>query len=262
MGITSAGLLLVLAAPAALGQDPPPAPPPTPERIEAAVQNLERAFLQGELGERLRAIEEAADLADPKVIRALAQGLGDREGPVRLAAVEALRFQHHPAALAELHAALEKERIPKVEDKELAELILAIGQHASASSFELLAGRPLDSLHEHSNRARILALGRIRTPASVSELIALMNKAGRGARGHTQFQGDFRLALWALTGTDEGIGIAGWQRWWNDHKHALELPDELAEKPRQLALRWRVTWITPAERKQVRKREPGERGGG
>ncbi len=253
-------LLSILAGLAADRQDPPPPPEPSPERVKTALERLGQAFREGQPGERLRAIQEAASLADPEVIRAIANGIADEETTVRLASLEALRFQRHPAALEELHAAFRKNRVPEKEDKERAELILAIGQHASPSSLDLLSGGSLDSLHEHSTRARILALGRIRTPRSAAELMSLMNKAGRGPHGQQQFRGDFRLALWALTGTDEGVGIEGWQRWWNDHKQSLDLPDRPPEKPRELALRWRLTWMSPAELEAARKRERSDRG--
>lgn len=242
-------LLLLLAFPAAPApQDPPPpAPEPSPEAVRAAVEGLERAFSEGQPGERLRAIEAAAGLAAPEVAAAIGRGLRDAEAEVRAAAVDALRYMPHPAALDELHALLRKDRELRKRDKELAQVYLAIGQHASPGSLALLADGPLDSIHEHSTRARILAMGRVRDPQAVAELVSLMNKAGRGRRG-PDFRNDFRLALWALTGSDEGTTYEAWQRWWNDNKRDLTLPEGVAETPRELAARWRMTWRSPGER--------------
>jgi HEAT repeat protein len=238
-------VLTLLAAPPA--QDPkPPPPPPAPEAVRSAVEALERAFSKGESGERVRAIEAAAELADESVVGQIARGLDDKEPGVRQAAVKALRFQSHPKAIEPLNAALKKQVRREIPDQELAALITAVGQHASRSSLELLAGGTLERTHEHSTRARILALGRIRDPEAVAELIALMNKAGQGQAGAGNlYDRDFRLALWALTGRDEGAARESWMRWWNDNKRTLEIAPEPALEPRPLALQWRRLWARP-----------------
>jgi len=260
--------LLLALLPAPRPQDPAPTPPaPAPEVVEAAVEGLEKAFAKGEAGERVRAIEAAAEVADAKVVDLLARGLDDKELEVRSAALEALRFQEHPSAVDALNKCLRKKGHQKIDDKELAALILAVGQHGSATSLGLLSGGALDRTREHSTRARIQALGHVRDPRSVEELIALMNKAGGGRGGAgSLFDRDFRLSLWALTGTDEGGARESWMRWWNDNKHTLELPDEPAETPRALAVQWRAMWATPRERQRERHKDGngpgrGRRGG-
>jgi hypothetical protein len=183
---------------------------------------------------------------------------------VRAAALEALRYQEHPSAVDALNKCLRKRARRKPEDKELAELFGAVGQHGDASSLELLCGGTLDRTREHSTRARIQALGRVRDPRSVAELIALMNKAGggRGGAGNL-FDRDFRLALWALTGTDEGGARESWMRWWNDNKKSLELPEAPPDEPRALAAQWRRLWAPPRNRAQAGKGPGrGRRGGG
>jgi hypothetical protein len=257
-------LALALLALAPAAQDPTPPPAPPPEQVQAAVEALEEAFSQGEAGERVRAIEAGAGIAAAEVVQAIARGLDDKEASVRTAALSALRYQAHPSALEALHAAYRKAARKKIEDKELAELILAIGQHASASSFELLSGGALDRTREHSTRARIRALGRVRDPRAVEELIALMNKAGRGRGGAGGlFERDFRLSLWALTGTDEGAARESWMRWWNDHKRTLTLPEEIAVEPRQLAVQWRALWSESGKERATgnERKGAGRRGG-
>jgi len=242
--ILSTLLVLLGAGP---GQDPvTPPPAPSPGEVRSAVEALERAFEGGEAGERVRAIEAAASLADPAVVEKLAQGLDDEQASVRQAALRALRFQPHASAVDALHTSLRKKSRQKVEDKELAELLLAVGQHASPSSIELLCGGTLDRTREHSTRARIHALGRVRDPRAVAELIALMNKAGggRGGAGNL-FERDFRLSLWALTGSDQGAARESWMRWWNDNKRTLELSGEPPDQPRALAAQWRRMWSPP-----------------
>jgi hypothetical protein len=251
--------LLLLAAPPAQDPDAPP-PGPSPEQVEAALARLEAAFDGGEAGERIRAIGAAADVADAEVVERIADALGDKEGSVGAAALEALRYSLHPAAVGALEDHLRRRSRQKPEDEELAALLLAVGQHGAATSLPLLAGGTLDRTRERSTRARIQALGRIRDPRAVGELISLMNKAGRGRGGAGNlFDRDFRLALWALTGTDEGAAQESWMRWWNDHKHDLELPEEAPGQPRALAMQWRALWASPRDREQGRRRR---RGGG
>lgn len=239
-------LLPLLAPPQGDGARPPPAPDAA--RVEAALAQLESAWKLGEAGERVRAIEAAAELGDARVIGAIARGLDESEPSVREAAVTALRYQPHPEALERLHRALRKAPRSADEDQRVAELLLAVGQHGSPSSLELLADGALDRTREHSTRARIRSLGRVRDPAAVEALIALMNKAGAGARGGGLFEADFRLALWSLSGSDQGLARESWMRWWNDHKRGFAVTPEPAEEPRALAQRWRALWETPAER--------------
>lgn len=259
MWTTLLALAPLLAAPAFQDETPPPGP--DPERVAAALASLETALKRGEAGERVRAIEDAADLADGEVVGWIARGLGDKQPSVRDAAVRALRYQGHPAALEALEKALRKAPRSPDEDEAVAELVLAVGQHASPGSLALLADGGLDRTRSHTTRARIQALGRIRDPRAVEELVSLMNRAGNGRLGGgAQFDGDLRLALWALTGTDEGPARESWMRWWNDHKREFSVAPEPPEEPRTLATRWKALWETPAERearKQQRERGKG-----
>ena len=136
---------------AATAQDPTPPPGPPPEQVARAVETLEQAFARGEAGERVRAIEAGAALASAEVVRQIARGLEDEDAHVRAAALGALRFQEHPSALEALHAAYKKAARKKPDDKELGELILAIGQHASRSSLGA-ALRPAPSTAPASTR--------------------------------------------------------------------------------------------------------------
>ncbi len=254
-------LLFLCAQPQGDGAQPPPAPDPA--RVEAALEALESAWKGGESGERVRAIQGAADLGDTKVIAAIARGLDEREAVVRDAAVAALRYQPHPAALERLHAALRKAPRSPDEDRRVAELVLAVGQHGHPSSLALLADGALDRTREHSTRARIRALGRVRDPAALEALIALMNKAGNGRLGGgALFEADLRLSLWSLSGSDQGLARESWMRWWSEHKRDLVVAPEPPEEPRALAQRWRVLWETPAERAEREARRKGREGDG
>jgi hypothetical protein len=242
-------------------QEPARSPaPPDPARVASALAALESAWKGGAAGERVRAIEEAAELGDAQVIAAIARGLDQREDAVRDAAVAALRYQPHPAALERLHAALRAAPRSPEQDARVAELVLAVGQHASPSSIELLADASPDRTREHTTRARIRALGRVRDRAALEALNALRRKAGTGARGGALFDADFRLALWSLTGTDPGLAPESWTRWWNEHGRDFAVAPQPPEEPRLLAQRWRALWETPAERAARGEPRRGRRG--
>jgi len=255
-------LALAIAIALPLHAQEPEREPPSKELVESVLDTLKRAFASGESGERLRALEAARDVVHEDVVVLVARGLKDKEIEVRTAALEILRYHEHPRALAELERAHAKNKeFGEKKDEARAELVLAIGQHASPGSLKLLARGSLDSVRKHTTRARIQALGRIRSKDAVEELIALMNKAGRGRQGQgSQFQSDLRLSLWALTGTDEGRVREDWQRWWNDNKRDLRLPEEPSSEPRQLAQRWRRAWATPedGERKGSGRKQRGD----
>jgi hypothetical protein len=257
--MTKIALLAVLSL-LAPSQEPARTPAPAdPARVAAALAALESAWKDGESGERVRAIQAAAELSDAKLVAAIARGLDERDVAVRDAAVTALRYQPHPAALERLHAALRKAPRSPEEDRRVAELVLAVGQHGSPSSIELLADAAPDRTREHATRARIRALGHVRERAALEALIALRIKAGPGARGGALFDADFRLALWSLTGTDQGLAPESWTRWWNEHGRDFAVAPQAPEEPRALAQRWRALWETPAERAARGERGRGKR---
>ncbi len=93
--------------------------------------------------------------------------------------------------------------------------------------------------------ARVLSLGRIRTKDSVKALIDLMEVAGRGKI--QPFMADFRLALCALTGIDQGTSQDLWAGWWREHKDGLKIATVEPELPKGLQRRWQRYWARPGE---------------
>ena len=241
--------LLLLALP----QDPPA---PDPERIDAAVRELRAAFAGKETEPKVDAVKKAREVVDAAVIDALAKGLKE-ERPVQEAVLEALRWTDHPAALEALHAAYRRDR-KLAEDEELfAVLLKSIGQHASSASIGILAEHPFARPDHAAIQARILGLGRIRDPRSVSELIGMMQAVGRAKSA--PYMADFRLALGALTGVDRGKTVEAWIAWWNDHKKDYEVPEEMPPLPEASQRRWNRYWGLDYEVGRKEKRE--DRGG-
>jgi hypothetical protein len=226
----------LLVAPTAL--DEPPLP--TPEQVEATVAELEQAFKKGEPSERVAAIEKAAVVLDRKVVVLVAKGLKDKDRAVVEAALEGLRVMDHPESVAQLHRGLKTVKALKKDDKHLAALLRAIGQHGSPDSLKVLLDDPLANNNHKVVEARILAIARIRTPDAVAGLMNLMQKVGR--QKVQPYMQHFSLALQVLTGADEGRSRDAWIAWWNDNKRTLEVSPELPDLPRRTLNTWQRYW--------------------
>jgi hypothetical protein len=229
---------LLLAATAA--QTPPPAGTPA-ERARAAVAELEQAFAKADAGPRLRAIESAAEVPGADVARGIARGLGDRDLAVQRAAIDALRFHPDPRAFEELLARA-KTKAARADATLYALLLRAVGQHGDPRAIELLSENPWSAPDAQVIQARILGLGRIRTPAALDALQGLLQIAG--PLKTQPFMKDFRLALWSLTGTDQGESQELWLRWLRANKKTA-IAKEAPAEPRELARRWTATWAKP-----------------
>ena len=235
-------LLSLLLAVVPFVQEPPKPVEPDPVRVKAAVTELKEAFAKTEPGPRLRAIQSAATLADGEVVGLIARGLGDKDLSVQNAAIEALRYNEHKKALEELHTRAKlkaaKENLPVY-----ATLIRAIGQHCSPSSIDVLNDNPWSTPDAAVLQAKILSLGRIHTRESVKALTDLMEVAG--INKIEPFMPDFRLALWAQTGADQGASRDLWLRWYRENKDKLKLLETPPAEPKELVKRWTRYWSKP-----------------
>ena len=231
--------------------------PPDPERVKSAVQDLREAFSKGDAAARIQAIEASSELLDPEVIAGIDKGLRDEDENVRAAAVTAFRTMDHPAALKALHQELERNKKLELASDHVVSVIKAIGEHGSNESVAVLT-KDLFSYGDHKViTARILALGNIRTTASVEALFDLMKLAG--PRKVQPYMSEFRLALLVLTGADQGPSQELWVRWWNDHKKELTVLPEPPQLAKPDARRWYAFWDRyPKEERQEKR---GERGG-
>lgn len=234
-------------------------PPKAPDSdaVKVAVTTLKEAFAQGDAGPRIRAIEGAAGLADPEVVRQLGRGLGDKDVAVQKAAIEALRFNRHEKACDELLARA-KSKAAKDDLPLYATLIRAIGQHGDPRSIEILSENPWSAPDAQVIQARILGLGRVRTKEAVKALTDLMEVAGY-ARVQP-FMKDFRLALWSLTGVDQGEARDLWLQWFRENRSNLKIAADAGAEPKELSRRWQVYWAEPSGPTAPGKERPPARG--
>ena len=244
---------IALALPCPQTREPAPA---TPERIAAAVKELEAAFSKGKPEERAAAIVSNQEVVDAQVVAWFVKGLKSGDKPVRDAAAEALRFARHPDALSALQDALKRERKLGKDLEFLTRLTKCVGQHQSESSIELLADNVFQPREHRLIEARILALGNIRSRRACEELIGLMRTADR--ERVQPFMEAFRLALMSITGVDQGLSQDAWMAWWNNSKSTFEPPRPAPPLPREMQRRWNYYWGLDAPKGREKRR--GERG--
>jgi len=231
---------------------------PDPEKVKARDERLEVAFDEGEVEDRVAALEDSTGLADAAVIEWQARGLADKEPTIRDAGLQALRRTFHPQALEALTKFYKRKKKQLREDEELcARFVQAIAQHGNAESLPLLSENPFGTLSGPIVKAHILGLGNIRTKESAEALVDLMRAAGRNRIQN--YMGDFRMSLMRLTGVDQGNSQDAWTRWWNDHHKDLEIAAEPPLLPREWQRRWDAYWGN--ERRYDRPPERGGRGG-
>jgi len=245
-------LPIVLAISALVTNPAPQAKPPSPDaaRIKTALVELKEAFAKPDAGPRIRAIEGAADISDADVVRYFGRGLDDKDVSVQKASIEALRFSAHAKALDEL---LARARMKAAKDDLplYAALIRAIGQHEDPRAIEVLTDNLWSAPDAQVVQAKILGLGRVRTKESLKALTDLMEVAGPYKM--QPFMKDFRLALWSLTGIDQGESRDLWLRWHRENKSAVKIQAQPATEPRELSRRWEQYWAKPGAEGETEK---------
>lgn len=245
----------VFAAPST--EDPPKPVVVETDRTKAALDELKSAFAKPEAGPRLRAIESARDIDDDEVVRAVARGLGDKDLTVQSAAIEALRFNPNGRAFDELLARA-KVKSAKDDLTVYAALLRAVGQHGDPKSIDVLTENLWAAPDAQVIQAKILGLGKIRTKESLKELVDLMQVAGQNKI--EPFMTHFRLALWSLSGADQGQSRELWLTWYRENKANLKIAPEPATEPAQLARRWESYWARPDAEKDAPKPREGKGG--
>ncbi len=222
-------------------------------RSDAAqtAQLLRDAFADGTSEEvRVDALAEARGVADPTVVRLVADALRDRSVTVRRAAIGALGAIEHPDALKELHGLYRRDEKLRKDEETFVRLLRAIGRKGQPGSVEDLADDFFDQATVRTAAARIHGLGRIRTDASLEALFKLTTKAGGASRrrrssgefGGTPADPVFRLSIAVLTGRDLGIDRADWQAWWRDHRRTVHVAKERPNLSPALVAEWEEYW--------------------
>ncbi len=236
-------------------EDPPKPPVVDEDRTKAALAELKAAFEKHDAGPRLRAIQNAADVDDAEVVRFIGKGLTDKDVSVQSAAIEALRFNPNAKAFEELHARA-KAKAAKEDLTVYASLLRALGQHGNPHAIDVLTENPWSAPDAQVIQARIYGLGMIRTKEGLKALTDLMEIAG--VNKIEPFMKDFRVALWALTGADQGASRDLWLRWYRENKSSVKISPDAPTEPPELARRWSNYWAKPGAEGEKGKRREGK----
>ncbi len=216
----------------------------TPQDGQDPVIDLEAAVEGGASVRIVRALALAGEIEDPRVVKACFQALVLEDAAVRLAAIEALRFNPHAGALQVLHSQLRKGSAVTADPALEAAVVRAIAQHGSEESITLLAKGPLDATQPVLGRARILGLGNLGSRRSVAALLDLGTQLPDDQR--LLFADELRLALGRATGADLGHDVDAWAGWWEASKGGHALATDDSELPTLCALEWRAYWTSRA----------------
>ena len=213
---------------------------PTP-RDGGSLEALQVALQRSRPALRSAGLELAPAVDDAALVAAIEPALGDSDEEVRRAAISALGRSPSQAALNALLALAEAasaqlHRHPR----ELAELMRALGRHADPRCLRALTSDALASLEPEPLRARILALGRIRTRESVDALVALASALPFAEE--QQVLHELRLSFVALTGETPGYTAKSLAHWWESRRTSFVVSAELPALPPALARRWRAAW--------------------
>lgn len=262
-------LVLHLALACAALQDPPPPPAgkeppaaeaktkePTPAEAAASITEAfkadEPALIQGVL-------KNVGLIADPLVVDAIAPGLKHADVAVRVAAIEALRFNLAPAATELL---LKQRNNKKLLDEPTAweAYTYALGQKRDKRALPILKDGLVATGDTNGKvmTAKIYALGRIRDKESCEILMDFLNSAVLKVE---KYMVEVRLSMAVLTGMDQGAERKDWLAWWSDNKAKFKPVAEEPPIPDGAARRkWAVLWASPAEiaaEREARKKKDG-----
>jgi hypothetical protein len=218
------------------GAAPPPDPATAAEKIRVALDEA--------VAPALSTIDSFGSIADHRVTKAVGLGLRHKDPAVQGAAIKALRYNKDKSAVSELLEVRRQKSI--IEDAVLgAEYYLALGQHADIKALPVLAENLNRSkTQDKIVRARVLALGRMRTNAAIEALIRFsVSSRRRGQRN------EVNLALTALTGEELDRGgdrsRSTWTAWWSDHKKHFKVAVQEPELPKRVARNWERIWREP-----------------
>jgi hypothetical protein len=242
------------------GRDPPQPNPvgppheltrdPDKETVSAAMEGLREGLRAKDAEARAAAIETYGYVQDDAVFREVGKALRDRDDRVRLEAIQALGWAEDKDALRQLHRLYHRDKKLRSDETLFTTLLKAIGRHKDASSVKVLIDSPFDGLTIATGQARIFGLGNIRSKDSVEELVKAMRLGGsepRGGRtvGRSRFMVDVRVALFILTGVDNGEDKEAWQQWWRKNKKSFRMTPERPDVPDDIKATWETYWNQP-----------------
>ena len=222
------------------------------DKIKAAIKSESAVVI-------LNAIEYAAEVEDNKVIGEFYKLLKHKSDEVRLAALEAMRFNKHDEALKRL-ISFGSNKLLKNDAEYLAEYIYALGQKANKKAAKLIKNDlVMTSAHDEDVlKARVYALGRIREVDSIETLLKLSQSGGGGGRGGrrgartVKMRVEIQTSLAVLTGVELGNDVLDWTSWWSDNKRSFKMSKaESKIDDRKLQAKWDSLWMTEEQKAQA-----------
>jgi hypothetical protein len=219
--------------------------------IKAAVSGLTEAAKSKDTGVRAAAIEQFGGVSAPAVTRLVAKAFRDKAMRVQLEAIDCLGWTKDPSALKQLHRLYRRNKKLRDNEAVFTALLRAIGRHRDKSSLDVLRDSPFKGLTIATGQARIFGIANIRTYESVESLIKGMSLGGgdprgnRGGGGEERFMVDMRIALFVLTGMDNGAGKDAWFSWWRENKKKFKISPDRPKLPDADRATWELFWNEP-----------------
>jgi len=197
-----------------------------PAVVKQMVKEFEKKYSKMSKPEKLDGMKELAatghNLAAKSIIK---KGLKDKDLSVREEAANHLGHMGCRSVVKTIANELKKN------DKNIkvyAALIAALGNIGDPKAVPYLASdlwnQKEPTLRRQMARAKIDALGDIRSKKSVEALIDLMYKGGQGAM--RSLMGPISQSLQRLTGQDFGSDRDGWKTWWKKNKSKFKLEED------------------------------------
>jgi hypothetical protein len=220
-----------------------------PAEVKETVGRLEAAFKSDSTADRIAAIEAAVRVPDKEVAKTVAGGLKDKDAAVFMATVDALGHMQHPEALAELEKYYKqnKKRLQK-DAPRFSAVIKACARHGQNSSIAILSDDLFSVKTYEAVQARIYGLGNIRTVEAIEALTSISRKTSRN--NLDRYMAEFRLALFNITGVDQGNSPDLWGIWWRDNKKTFKIPEEVPEFPPEMRGKWKRYWGLEGDKKR------------
>lgn len=235
---------LLIAAPTQRGERP--ANSAMAEEAQVAVRRLEAAFKKDDAQQLIEALARAAHVNDSAVVKSTNKAFLNRDAAVRLAAIEALRFNPHRSALRSLHNELAKPIQGPRSTEITAALIQAVCQKGQAGSLPAITAPGLDRSSSRVLSAWVLGMGRLRSFEALDELVAQMRALPKPRR--VAHMDEFRCSLMQLSGEDHGTDYAAWVRWWSQEGQSVEVRPRAPKTRGMLRQEWCHYWsIAPEE---------------
>ncbi|MFT7517815.1 MAG: HEAT repeat protein [Myxococcota bacterium] len=218
------------------------------DKIKAAIESENDVVI-------IDAIEVCANVQDKKVITELAKLLKHKSADVRLAALEALRFNEHDECFSRL-LKFGKDKRLKQDPEFLTEYIYALGQKADKKAEKFITDDLVmtGAVDKEVLIAKIYALGRIRQVDSIETLLQFGQSATRGGGrrggGRTpKLRIEIQTSLAVLTGVELGDQLLDWTSWWSDNKRKFKMSKtEGGISDGKLQAKWQSLWMTEAQK--------------